>query len=190
MSIVKNGACCVGCRKLFDKVRKCGRCKVVFYCSVECQRDHWPEHKKICRPPESHTVILKTREVYKVGNIIGSWPEVCDLYKSIRCGLIHPLAGESKEIMITVVTEVDENYVIVDGAFRIIQAIPWSVFQRCMQLGYAQFTIDSKTIKIPVNPNHEQGLADMKEKGYVPIYIILMHPINGAYPIATSMGDE
>jgi hypothetical protein len=27
---------------------KCARCQAVRYCSVECQRGHWKEHKKVC----------------------------------------------------------------------------------------------------------------------------------------------
>ena len=29
---------------------KCARCRSMWYCSAECQRKDWPEHKLICRP--------------------------------------------------------------------------------------------------------------------------------------------
>ena len=29
----------------------CSRCKVEFYCSVGCQKDHWKQHKKVCGKP-------------------------------------------------------------------------------------------------------------------------------------------
>jgi len=29
---------------------KCGQCKEVWYCGVDCQRAHWPEHKPHCIP--------------------------------------------------------------------------------------------------------------------------------------------
>lgn len=29
--------------------QRCGRCKLVVYCSKECQRAHWAEHKQSCR---------------------------------------------------------------------------------------------------------------------------------------------
>jgi len=27
---------------------QCGRCKIIFYCSLKCQKIHWSEHKKTC----------------------------------------------------------------------------------------------------------------------------------------------
>lgn len=29
-------------------LRKCTRCREIRYCSVECQREDWPEHKELC----------------------------------------------------------------------------------------------------------------------------------------------
>jgi len=31
-----------------DKLRYCGRCAVMQYCSKQCARDDWPEHKLVC----------------------------------------------------------------------------------------------------------------------------------------------
>jgi len=31
---------------------RCSRCKMVYYCSVKCQTDSWPQHKATCR--ENH----------------------------------------------------------------------------------------------------------------------------------------
>ena len=42
---VKNGTACSNCNALIAK--KCG-CKLVRYCSVECQKQHWPVHKDSC----------------------------------------------------------------------------------------------------------------------------------------------
>ncbi|KAH3745397.1 hypothetical protein Pelo_13201 [Pelomyxa schiedti] len=37
---------CAVCRKISSKY--CSRCHLVWYCSAECQRSHWPKHKPTC----------------------------------------------------------------------------------------------------------------------------------------------
>jgi ankyrin repeat protein len=42
---------CTYCNKPKDediKLKKCSVCNVTFYCSPECQREHWPSHKDEC----------------------------------------------------------------------------------------------------------------------------------------------
>ena len=48
---------CAMCDKLCA-VKKCGRCRHVGYCSKECQRKHWAQHKLACteaRPRDRHS---------------------------------------------------------------------------------------------------------------------------------------
>ena len=42
---------CAGCQKddMKNSFKRCARCTSVVYCSVDCQREHWKVHKKICR---------------------------------------------------------------------------------------------------------------------------------------------
>ena len=46
-------SCCASCGKSegdYDvKLKKCGGCELVKYCSVECQKNHRPKHKRACR---------------------------------------------------------------------------------------------------------------------------------------------
>jgi hypothetical protein len=49
---------CAGCEK-GGKERKmvfCSRCGVCPYCSRECQKAHWKEHKEVCSPSAEQTV--------------------------------------------------------------------------------------------------------------------------------------
>ena len=44
--------CCASCGVAGGddiKLKKCTACHLVRYCSVKCQKDHWPKHKKGCK---------------------------------------------------------------------------------------------------------------------------------------------
>lgn len=40
---------CAVCEDSHEKLKKCGRCGLVRYCSTECQEEDWAEHKLVCR---------------------------------------------------------------------------------------------------------------------------------------------
>ena len=44
-------SCCNGCEVLGTKMKKCSQCKNASYCSLECQRRDWKNHKVTCRRP-------------------------------------------------------------------------------------------------------------------------------------------
>lgn len=44
---------CGACGKSAN--HRCSRCKSVLYCSADCQKSHWQEHKPNCKPPGSQT---------------------------------------------------------------------------------------------------------------------------------------
>lgn len=50
---------CGQCNKPIDieKASKCGKCRLVRYCSKECQTTAWKTHKQICKEPEQVTYI-------------------------------------------------------------------------------------------------------------------------------------
>jgi hypothetical protein len=54
-STVPNRMC--GSCGLFEeegvKMKRCARCNIEFYCSIECQRNAWPDHQHVCNPPEA-----------------------------------------------------------------------------------------------------------------------------------------
>ena len=41
---------CVYCKKPADNMKKCSKCRVMHYCSVDCQKADWKTHKLICKP--------------------------------------------------------------------------------------------------------------------------------------------
>ena len=40
---------CSSCGKPDKKMMRCNRCKMCWYCSPACQREHWASHKKTCK---------------------------------------------------------------------------------------------------------------------------------------------
>jgi hypothetical protein len=48
----KPDGCCAACLKTESEkgtpLLRCSRCKTTHYCSLQCQRTHWPTHKKAC----------------------------------------------------------------------------------------------------------------------------------------------
>ncbi|TFK52252.1 hypothetical protein OE88DRAFT_1657406 [Heliocybe sulcata] len=52
----KNARQCSYCEKLGEHdMPMCGRCKLVRYCSAECQRKAWPAHKVFCKKAKGST---------------------------------------------------------------------------------------------------------------------------------------
>lgn len=39
---------CSYCHKVITNLLRCGKCRVIHYCSRECQKADWKEHKAVC----------------------------------------------------------------------------------------------------------------------------------------------
>ncbi|TFK66403.1 hypothetical protein BDN72DRAFT_800035 [Pluteus cervinus] len=49
------------------KLKNCARCKIARYCGAECQKKHWPTHKKTCKAL-SESAVLTFVPRYEVGD--------------------------------------------------------------------------------------------------------------------------
>ena len=48
---------CQKCYKQENKMTACGACKRIYYCSKECQKSAWKEHKSFCRMVTNFTKV-------------------------------------------------------------------------------------------------------------------------------------
>lgn len=56
---------CGRCAKDGDGYQRCKRCKAAYYCSKPCQRDDWPQHKKICRVRDAENISTRRSDTEK-----------------------------------------------------------------------------------------------------------------------------
>mmetsp|Transcript_41825 Transcript_41825/g.53893 ORF Transcript_41825/g.53893 Transcript_41825/m.53893 type:complete len:121 (-) Transcript_41825:319-681(-) len=101
-----NRQSCEFCSSLYGNIvlKACSRCRLVFYCSKECQTKHWKSgHKKLCIPvndrrvsnqvPSDTSVNRSASETSGLNGIICAicldsvknnqpWPQVCQRSRS------------------------------------------------------------------------------------------------------------
>ena len=79
-----NDKSCAACKKdqssLEIPLKFCAKCKNVQYCSKECQKDDWKNHKKACRPLPPRFIIDKPFTALKEGTWLFTRPEE-DIYQ-------------------------------------------------------------------------------------------------------------
>src|SRR5674476_350377 len=57
--------------EIYNKLKKCGKCKVAYYCSAKCQLKDWPFHKIHCTTDTSKHIMYIVANFFRIwGNTI------------------------------------------------------------------------------------------------------------------------
>ena len=51
---------CSGCKRKCENLKLCGKCFTAGYCNKDCQLEHWPKHKKLCKVLREKSSLLIT----------------------------------------------------------------------------------------------------------------------------------
>lgn len=67
--------CCTACEepetRMEKKLQLCSRCKTALYCSCDCQKSDWKQHKLVCSTPEGSTNDKHSRGFHAVNQMFG-----------------------------------------------------------------------------------------------------------------------
>ncbi|KAG8176641.1 hypothetical protein JTE90_022061 [Oedothorax gibbosus] len=61
---------CSGCCIKSTGLKKCGGCKKMKYCGINCQKNDWPDHKFECHYVRNYTNFTNEDIVYLIGKLI------------------------------------------------------------------------------------------------------------------------
>ena len=73
MTTPKKSRICLQCLSSVKSLLTCSRCQSAHYCNSDCQRQHWPIHKKNCTPindedSDEKVLAMKSISYYNQGN--------------------------------------------------------------------------------------------------------------------------
>ncbi|TDL24167.1 hypothetical protein BD410DRAFT_896884 [Rickenella mellea] len=69
-----------------SKLKMCQKCKMTVYCSIQCQKDHWKDHKPICGAPSQTEQPLPSQRVLHESISAGVVKIVSDLIQRLKAG--------------------------------------------------------------------------------------------------------
>lgn len=107
------GTVCHVCKCKDDdkKLKRCGGCSIILYCSLEHQKVHWPLHKRLCKCIQSVTGSRGLQNVFQEAHKCSSTDEWCKMRSNLMLLIQFKLArrlseGEQQMFMFPRVCEV------------------------------------------------------------------------------------
>jgi hypothetical protein len=79
---------CQNCSKQAIKMHECSRCWNAHYCSKECQKSHFSEHKKNCRNTTEFREQTLAAGVEKLSDMFSSWRQKSKMYIDLLARMV------------------------------------------------------------------------------------------------------
>lgn len=76
---------CETCKEVKEGMKVCSKCKSAYYCSYECQKKAWPEHKITCALPDHKLVQRVQAETGVDGPTASEALQECGLDAELAC---------------------------------------------------------------------------------------------------------
>mmetsp|Transcript_37145 Transcript_37145/g.72954 ORF Transcript_37145/g.72954 Transcript_37145/m.72954 type:complete len:309 (-) Transcript_37145:206-1132(-) len=144
--------------------KKCSRCKSTFYCSVEHQKTHWKEHKKLCaqrRQPsplqqrlEADAKRFGLRPVLKVGSLLECFSDC----------LGDVLSEETKQVLVkNVDKDLDDIYSqILDQERNFFEMFEISFFSTKLPRSIVAAVVETRIMEIDKSETLKKWIDSLK----------------------------
>ncbi|KAH9937669.1 uncharacterized protein B0H18DRAFT_971679 [Fomitopsis serialis] len=167
---------CSKCRRMLSKesIKMCSGCKTMGYCSKECQRADWKDHKPNCRGAQTGVPAPSRNPVIKVGERMAQDPDIMCLIDGILIYTLDLINHPENAAEYAVAIAAHIEYTDVFAARQRVMALiagrePPPLPKKLPKLFQISKTapIENKSVPEGLNKNREEQKRLLQEKGYM-----------------------
>ncbi|KAG1727509.1 hypothetical protein EDB19DRAFT_195566 [Suillus lakei] len=161
------GVQCTQCQTKMEKPLKCAKCKSVWYCSKECQKKNWSNHKPTCHEDERSSGLLKLVRMFSVNQVLMGYLKIGIIFE---CGLLdNPRMGFDTPFLARVEIAIEPSDVLNFGGLYVNDPTVEEKLQGMLQVN-AITPWQSPSMQAPLTPKRlntwREARARCNEEGF------------------------